>query len=347
KTLYFASNRADGEGGTDIWITHLAPNGEWTLPRNLGETINTPHAEETPFIHPDGKTLYFTSDGHVGLGQKDIFVTRKDADGNWSSPINLGYPINTWKDEMGLFVSASGETAYFSSDREGGFGKLDLYSFQLYEKVRPEKVTYVKGRIKDKVFGKPISARLQLIDLATSEVIVESASDKITGNFLVTLPVNHDYALNVSKDGFLFYSEHFSLSQNENENRPYTLNVDLQPIKFGEKVVLKNIFFETASYSLLPESKVELDKLVGFLDNNPSINIEIGGHTDNIGKPEDNQSLSENRAKTVREYLIAHGIDADRTEHHGYGESQPIDTNDTSTGRANNRRTEFKVLGGE
>ncbi len=347
KTLYFASNRPGGLGGSDLYITHLAPNGEWTVPRNLGEQINTGFAEETPFIHPDGRTLYFTSNGHVGMGQKDIYITRKDTDGNWSRPQNLGYPINTWKDEMGLFVAASGETAYFSSDRKEGHGRLDLYSFPLYEEVRPEPVTYVEGKIRDKVFGKPVGARVQLIDLATSEVVVESSSDRITGRYLVTLPVDHDYALNVSKDGFLFHSEHFSLTEEQTTHAPYRLDVELQPIKYGEKVVLKNIFFETASFALLPESKVELDKLVEFLANNPSVNIEIGGHTDNVGRPEDNQLLSGDRARTVAEYLVAHGIEAGRSNHRGYGETQPVDTNATPRGRASNRRTEFKVLESE
>jgi outer membrane protein OmpA-like peptidoglycan-associated protein len=163
----------------------------------------------------------------------------------------------------------------------------------------------------------------------------------------VTLPVAHEYALNVSKDGYLFYSEHFSLSANQDVSKPYKLDVPLQPIKFGETVVLKNIFFETASYDLLPESKVELDKLVAFMNNNTAIRIEIGGHTDNVGKPKDNQLLSENRSKSVREYLIANQISEDRTQFKGYGEEQPRDSNETPEGRANNRRTEFKVLSGE
>ncbi len=347
KTLYFVSNRAGGLGNTDIWVTHLAPNNEWTVPRNLGDVINTPFAEETPFIHPDGKTLYFTSDGHVGMGEKDIFVTRMNPDGSWSVPQNLGYPINTWNDEQGLFVAASGENAYFSSDRTGGFGKYDIYSFKLYEAARPTRVTYVKGKVKDKVTNKPLGAEFELIDLATSEVVIRSSSDKIDGRFLVTLPVDHEYALNVSKDGYLFYSEHFSLPKEQDLSKPYKMDVPLQPIKYGEKVVLKNIFFETASYDLLPESQVELNKLVAFMNNNPTIRIEIGGHTDNVGKPESNQLLSENRSKSVREYLINAGILAERIQFKGYGEEQPMDTNDTSEGRANNRRTEFKVLSGE
>lgn len=344
KTLYFVSNRGGGEGGMDIWVTHLAPNGKWTNPRNLGDVINTPFSEETPFIHPDGKTLYFTSDGHVGMGGKDIYVTRMDSVGNWSAPENLGYPINTWKDEQGLFVAASGDYAYFSSDREGGFGKLDIYGFKLYESARPNRVTYVEGRLTDKETGLPLAAKFELIDIETSEMVVNSQSDPVDGSFLVTLPVNHDYALNVSKEKYLFHSEHFSLPNMKDVTKPYRMDVELQPIKFGEKVVLRNIFFETASYELLSESKIELEKLLAFMNNNPTIRIEIGGHTDNVGKPEDNQLLSENRSKSVRTYLIDNGISADRIDYKGYGEKQPIDTNETPEGRANNRRTEFKVL---
>jgi len=347
KTLYFVSNRAGGSGGMDIWVTQLTPNNEWTVPRNLGDMINTPFSEETPFIHPDGRTLYFTSNGHVGMGEKDIYVTRLDDDGNWSVPQNLGYPINTWNDEQGLFVAASGEKAYFSSDRKGGLGKLDLYSFNLHEAVRPTRVTYVKGRVTDKITGQPLEAKFELVDLETSKIVVESNSDEIDGSFLVTLPINHEYALNVSKDNYLFYSEHFSLPKEQDMSKPYQMDVQLQPIKFGEKVVLKNIFFQTASYDLLPESRVELNKLVAFMNNNPKIRIEIGGHTDNIGKHEDNQLLSENRAKAVKDYLVVNEIAAARIEYKGYAEVQPIDTNDAPEGRAKNRRTEFKVLADE
>lgn len=343
KTLYFASNRAGGKGGSDIWVTQLAPNGTWTDPRNLGDSINTEGAEETPFIHPDGRTLYFTSDGHVGLGGKDIYVVRMKEDGSWGTPMNLGYPINTWQDEMGLFVDASGALAYFASDREGGLGNLDIYSFPLYEEARPIPVTYVKGIVKDMNSKQPLAARFELIDLSTSETVIESRSDRVTGDFLVCLPVDRDYALNVSKDGYLFYSENFSLKERTSMNRPFTKNVELQPIEFGKSVVLRNIFFETASFELKPESTAELEKLLTFMNENPKLAIEIGGHTDNIGQRSDNQTLSENRAKAVFEYLKAKGISESRMEFKGYADTVPIDTNDTAEGRANNRRTEFTV----
>ncbi len=343
KTLYFSSNRAGGKGGADIFVTHLAPNGEWTEPRNLGDSINTAGYEETPFIHADGRTLYFTSNGHVGMGGKDIYMSRLDEKGIWSTPKNLGYPINTWKDEMGLFVDASGKLAYFGSDRDGGFGKLDIYAFELYQDARPIPVTYVKGIVKDLPSKRPLGAKFELIDLSTSKTVIESQSDKITGDFLVCLPVDRDYALNVSKDGYLFYSANFSLQGRAPDSKPFMMNVELQPIEFGKKVVLKNIFFETASYDLKPESTAELEKLVSFLKENPTIHIEIGGHTDNMGNRADNQVLSENRAKAVNDYLLTKGIVPARTEYKGYADTVPIDTNDTVEGRANNRRTEFTV----
>jgi outer membrane protein OmpA-like peptidoglycan-associated protein len=343
KTLYFASNREGGKGGSDIYVTRLGANGQWTDPRNLGDSINTEGAEETPFIHPDGRTLYFTSDGHVGMGGKDIYVVRMKDDGTWGTPKNLGFPINTHKDEMGLFVDATGALAYFASDREGGQGKLDIYSFPLYDAVRPTPVTYVKGVVKDRDSKRPLGARFELIDLSTSQTVVESRSDRVSGEFLVCLPVGHDYGLNVSKDGYLFHSENFSLTAMAEQGKPYSMNVELQPIEFGKSVVLRNIFFETGSFDLKPESTAELEKLLAFMEQNPKIRIEIGGHTDNVGQRQDNQVLSENRANAVRLYLQGKGIDAARMTHKGYADMEPVDTNDTAEGRARNRRTEFKV----
>jgi outer membrane protein OmpA-like peptidoglycan-associated protein/tetratricopeptide (TPR) repeat protein len=342
-TLYFSSNRAGGKGGSDIWVTQLGTNGVWSEPRNLGDSINTDGAEETPFIHPDGRTLYFTSNGHVGLGGKDIYVVRMKSDGSWSTPKNLGYPINTWQDEMGLFVDASGALAYFASDREGGVGNLDIYSFPLYEAVRPVPVTYVKGLVKDINTKRPLGAKFELIDLSTSKTVIESRSDRVTGDFLVCLPVDRDYALNVSKDNYLFYSENFSLKERASVNKPFTMNVDLQPIEFGKTVVLRNIFFNTASFELKPESTAELEKLLAFMNSNPKIAIEIGGHTDNVGQRADNQLLSENRAKAVFTYLKDRGVMESRMQFKGYADLVPVDTNDTPEGRANNRRTEFTV----
>ncbi len=344
RTLYFSSNRPGGQGKSDIWYSKLTPEGRWTVPANLGDVVNTEGFEESPFIHPDNRTLYFASSGHAGYGEKDIFYSRKDAEGNWTEPKNLGYPINTWKEEIGLIVDAKGDKAYFSSGRDGGFGKLDILSFDLYEEARPIPVTYMKGIVKNSANARPIKAQFELIDLETNEVVARSISDAKDGGFMVCLPVNKDYALNVSKDGFLFYSEHFELTDTANSNKPFIKNVDLDPINYGKSVVLRNIFFETGSFQLLPSSSVELDRLVAFLTHNMSMRIEIGGHTDNVGNEADNQLLSDKRSNAVRQYLQDHGIHPSRLTHKGYGESKPVADNQTDEGRGLNRRTEFIVL---
>jgi len=341
KTLYFVSNRHDNY---DIWVSVVNENGEWSEPEKLGTNINTDDYEGSVFIHPDNQTLYFSSDGHVGMGGLDIYVSKKDSTGKWGKPVNLGYPINTYKDENSILISADGELAMFASDREGGFGGLDLYGFKLYEEVRPEKVTYIKGVVFDDETGKKLEARFELIDLATGDITVTSFSNKGTGEFLVCLPANHDYALNVSKEGYLFYSENFNLSGENPSTDPVLKDVPLKPLKAGEKVILKNIFFETDKYDLKESSEIELQKLIELLNKNPEIKIEIGGHTDNVGKTDYNLELSQNRAKAVYDYLVKNKIDSDMLTYKGYGESQPVDTNDTEEGRANNRRTEFKVV---
>lgn len=346
KTVYYASGKR-GSDNKDIYSSTLTDQGVWGNPVNLGDVINTPGVEESPFIHPDNQTLYFSSDGHLGMGNKDIFYSRKDSKGNWGKPVNLGYPINTWNNDDSFMVGASGKTAYFASDRKGGYGSLDLYSFELYEEARPTMVTYVNGRVIAGDTKKPLVATFELIDLETKKVVVESSSNSEKGEFVVSLPVNRNYALNVSKNGYLFYSENFSLKNIKDVSKPYELNVELQPVKKGEKVVLKNIFFASNSYNLLDESTAELQKLLTFMQKNETIQIEISGHTDNVGNDNANQTLSESRARSVYEYLATSGISTERMTYKGFGETQPVATNDTEEGRALNRRTEFTVTGNE
>lgn len=340
KTLYFASNR---DRGKDIWMSVKNDRGFWSQPVKLGPNINSEGQEESPFIHPDGKTMYFSSTGREGMGLGDIYVVRKDDKGEWGEAVNLGYPINTWDHENSLIVGASGKTAYISSDRQGGQGKLDLYSFDLYEEARPEVVTYMKGKVFNSADKNPLKAKFELLDLETGEVVYSSESDAKTGEFLVGLPVNREYALNVSKDGFLFYSENFALKA-QKDAAPLLKDVPLMAIKKDERVILKNIFFASGSAELLETSNVELQKLLTFLQKNSKLKIQINGHTDNVGSDDDNQKLSEDRAKSVYQYLIDKGIVADRLAYKGYGETDPVDTNDTEEGRANNRRTEFTII---
>ncbi|MBK9799966.1 MAG: OmpA family protein [Bacteroidetes bacterium] len=344
-TLYFVSNRPGGKGEKDIWASSLTKDGYWGTPVNLGDSINTAYSDMSPFIHPDNKTLYFASEGQPGMGRHDIFYARMKKDGNFGTPVNIGYPINTSGDEFSLIVNSKGNLAYFASaDRKEGFGNLDLYSFDLYEKARPTLVTYVKGKVFDSESKKLLDARLELIDLETSKVVADMYSNSITGEYLVCLPANKNYAFTASRNGYLFYSENFSLKENKNQGEPYLIDIAMKPIKAGEKVVLKNIFFETGKYNLKDESKSELNKLGDFLNLNPKVKIEVSGHTDNVGDDKMNQTLSLNRAKSVYDYLLNNGIAAERLTYKGYGETQPVESNDTDKGRAANRRTEFKVV---
>ncbi|MBW7844781.1 MAG: OmpA family protein [Bacteroidia bacterium] len=342
KTLYFSSARPGGIGGMDIWMSTYN-KGRWSAPQNLGTEINTPGNEESPFIAKDDATLYFTSDYHPGMGGVDIFYTRKQPDGRWGTPVNIGYPINTNKDERCLAIGANGIDAYIAAERNDGFGGLDLYEFQLHEAARPLKTGYVKGIVYDAKSLKKLRARIELIDLATGKTIIESVSNKVTGEFLFCLQGNKEYALNVSADGYLFYSQNFSL-KNQSAVEPLNLDVPLQPIIVGEKVVLNNVFFEVDKFDLKNESKIELDKLVAFMKTNATISIELSGHTDNTGIKQKNIELSQNRAKAVYTYLINNGIAASRLSYKGYGDTQPVADNKTESGRKLNRRTEFKVI---
>jgi outer membrane protein OmpA-like peptidoglycan-associated protein/tetratricopeptide (TPR) repeat protein len=341
--LYFASDRPGGKGQLDLWETERNEDGTWSQPVNMGEDINTSSNEMSPFIHFDNRTLYFASDGYLGLGGFDLFISRKDSTDTWSVPENLGYPINTNKDEIGLIVNSKGNEAYYSSDRDPIAGK-DIYMFELYQEVRPQEVSYMKGKVFDSETQKRLEARFELIDLETGKLVYEALSDEETGEFLVCLPSNRDYCLNVSKEGYLFFSGNFALKGVFKLDKPFLKDVPLSPIRIGETIVLNNIFYDTDSFSLMKESKVELDKLVKFLKDYPNISIEISGHTDNMGAAEYNQALSENRARSVAEYLQNSSIAKERILFRGYGFTKPVATNETEEGRALNRRTELKII---
>ena len=317
----------------DIYMAQLNDEGRWNAPVKLSDKINTSGREESVYIHPDDQTLYFSSDGHVGMGGLDLFMCKRQEDGEWGEPMNLGYPINTHGNENSLLVSPDGQIAYFASDRVGGFGGLDLYQFELYEAARPEKITYVKGKVYDSSTKKPLGAFFELIDLQSEKLTVASQSNSGDGQFLVTLPSNKNYALNVAKEGYMFYSENFSLKE-LNSLAPYELDVPLQPIEEGGITTLKNVFFDTDKYDLKPESKVELNKLVEFLKKNPTVQIELAGHTDDVGDDKSNLTLSNNRAKSVKEYLVDNGVEAMRLTYKGYGESKPKVSNDSAKTRS-------------
>jgi outer membrane protein OmpA-like peptidoglycan-associated protein/tetratricopeptide (TPR) repeat protein len=342
RDLYFASRRFGGYGGSDIYVSHLQANGKWGDPENLGPTINSSADEQCPFIHADNQTLYFTSSYWPGYGDDDIFYVRKGPNGVWSKPVNLGYPINTINREGTLFIAADGKTAYYASDRSDSKGGTDIYSFELREDVRPYKTLWVKGKVFDKKTTKGLPSTVELIDLSTKQLISKVQTDE-DGKYFVTLPVGKDYAFNVNRKGYLFYSDNFLLSNNLHDSS-YEKNIPLQPLEVNATVVLNNVFFDVKKFDLKPESQIELDKLVQLLKDNPSLRIQISGHTDNVGKPADNFTLSNNRAKAVVNYLIEKGITTQRLLAKGFGETQPVADNKTEEGRAKNRRTEMKVI---
>jgi outer membrane protein OmpA-like peptidoglycan-associated protein len=342
RTLYFVSNRKGGYGGYDIWKSVLTPKG-WGEPENLGPNINTAFNEQSPFIHADDSTLYFCSNGWPGMGNQDLFMSRLGKDGKWQKPENLGYPINSSGDETGLSLTANGSTAFFASNNLNGDGGFDIYTFELPAALRPHIVTYVKGIVNDAKTKEPLEAAVEIIDLENSKPVYQDYSSVQQGDFLATITAGKNYGLNISKSGYLFYSENFSLIGHEAKN-PFIITVLLEPIEVGNKVILKNIFFDTNKFELKPESRSELQKLVDFLTVNPTIHIEISGHTDNVGNDQINQTLSENRAKAVYDCLVVNKIDPARLVFKGYGKTQPIAPNTTEEGRGENRRTEFKII---
>lgn len=343
RDLYFASSRAGGFGGRDIWVTHRLPTGKWSRPENLGEAINTSGDESCPFMHADNQTLYFNSNGHPGYGMTDLFFSKKVNDSSWVMAENLGYPINTIDDQGSLIVAADGRTAYYASEGTDSRGGLDIYSFQLREDIRPLKTLWVKGKVFDKKTLTGLPSAVELSDVKTGNLISKVQTDE-DGNYLVTLPVGKDYAFNVNRKGYLFYSDNFSLIDNRIDSA-FIVNIPLQPIEKGATVVLKNIFFETGKFDLQNESKNELDKLVALLNDNPNLKIQIDGHTDNVGQEKDNLLLSNNRAKAVVGYLLSKSISPQRLTYKGFGASKPIADNSNEQGRALNRRTELSVTG--
>jgi outer membrane protein OmpA-like peptidoglycan-associated protein len=352
KTLIYSRGAGGANNAIALWQTTRLPGGKWATPEKLPPQINIGGKVHSPFLHPDNQTLYFSSDSLPGMGGSDIFFVRRQEDGQWGTPENIGYPINTKGEEGMMVVSLDGRTAYYASDRPGGAGGIDLYRFELPERARPRPVTYARIRVVDETTGYPLIAKVDFIDLKTSQSFT-ATNTKSDGTALVCLPAGKDYALHVSKDKYLFYSDHFNLTEAATFREPFLLNIDLQPIVQdsssgkitpGKKpIVLRNVFFETGSATLRPESASELDQVASLLTQMPTLNIQINGHTDKVGDTASNQTLSEQRAKSVLDYLVEKRIAPTRLKCKGFGESKPLDSNDTVEGRAKNRRTEFEI----
>ena len=373
KTLYFVSDRKEGTlGGRDIYFVNKNEKGKWETSYNIGATLNTEYNEEGVFIVPDGKTMYFSSEGHNSMGGYDIFKTELK-NGIWGAPVNLGYPINTPDDDVFFVASASGKHGYYASAKNEGFGEKDIYMITFLGPEKPlqlsnednllasveapisevyiapavelnvNAVTLLKGVITDAITTKPLEAEIVLIDNTANVEIATFKSNSKSGKYLVTLPSGKNYGIAVKADGYLFHSENFDIMLSSSYQE-VVKDVQLKNVQVGQKIVLRNIFFDFDKATLRPESTNELERLIKLLNDVPTLKIEISGHTDNKGAAQYNQTLSESRSKSVVEYLIAKGIAKDRLEYKGYGLTQPIAPNETDEGRQLNRRTEFKIL---
>ncbi|HDQ16460.1 MAG TPA: hypothetical protein ENN45_05320 [Bacteroidetes bacterium] len=373
--IYYVTDHSYGNrGGKDIFFSGAMDDFKksWGKGMGIDRNVNTVYDEGAIYMHPDGKTIYFSSKGHNSMGGYDIFKSERVGNG-WSKPVNMGYPINTPYDEQFFVMSANGRHAYLSSDRAGGKGNTDIYLITFLGpekpttidtedhllasfvnpikearlegpvKVETKNLTILKGRIIDDFTDKPVAAEIEIVDNVKNEVISRFTSNSSTGKFLISLPSGINYGIAVKAEDYLFHSENFNLP----EMADYQLvekDIRLKNVCIGCKIVLNNIFFDTGKSNLRPESTNELNRLVKLLNDIPKLRIEISGHTDNVGSAKSNQDLSERRAKSVVDYLISKGIAASRLEYKGYGDTDPISTNDTAAGRQLNRRTEFKVL---
>ncbi len=373
-TIYFSSNRPGGVGGLDIYMSHKTGDGKWGVAANLGPVINTTYDEDAPFIHADGQTLYFSSRGHAGMGGYDIYRTEQQEDGTWSTPENLGYPINTADQDIYFVLSADNKHGYYASAKEGGLGEKDIYlismpprkTVELASQIRTIQVktaaptikvvemkqretveiqtnaTVVRGKVIDAESKEPLIADVVLADNSTAEQLEEHKTDT-SGAFSTFMPSGKNYNFSVQKEGYLFHSENFDIPQT-NGFQQFDLIIELKKIDIGSKVVLRNIFFDFDKATLRKESTAELENLFEIMQEMPKLKIEISGHTDNKGSAEYNKTLSAKRAKAVVDYLVTKGISADRMRSAGYGKERPVATNDTDAGRQLNRRTEFEII---
>jgi len=341
KYLLFSSTRPGGYGGSDIWMSVKLKNNRWSPPVNLGDSINTAGNEMAPFLYADNQTLVFSSDGHPGMGQQDLFISRKNRAGIWSKAENLGYPINTKQSEINLIYSLDGKHIWISSNRESN--NYNIFEIPVYPNIKPEKVLFFRGKVVDAKTEKPLPAQVILTDVITGRKISSRYSTSDDGTFLMVMEPRQTYAFNIMAKGYLMLSDKFTPEKELPDSISITKTFRLMPINRGSSFTLNNIYFETDSPELNSRSFAELSKLVDFLKLNPALKLEIRGHTDNSGGTDYNLTLSRQRAKAVFTYLTAHGVSKNRLSFKGFGASQPVAGNNTNEGKAKNRRVELVV----
>lgn len=343
KTLYFASNRQGGLGELDIWKSTKNPDGSWNEPENLGPEINSAGSEKSPFIHSDGQTIYFSSTGKPGFGGFDIFFSKQDENGRWSEPKNIGYPINSEMDDLGFFVSTDGKTGYFASDKLQGSGGWDIYSFDLYEEARPERVFFFSGELKDENNEIVTNAKVEIKNIRTKEVTTIEV-DSTSGKYVAVMKFTDDHILTVKKQNAAFTSQYLS-TKDTSLNKPKKMDLEVKEIKIGSTYKINNIQFPVNSAEINDQTVIIIKEFAEYLNENPKLKVAIHGHTDNVGNDKDNLELSKNRAKKVYDLLVESKISIDRLSYAGFGSGKPISSNISDTGRAQNRRTEFVIVG--
>jgi len=372
--VYYVTDGGHG-GDQDIIFSGKKDEDEkfWGKGQSAGHEVNSAFHEGSVFMAPDGQSMYFSSQGHSSIGGYDIFVSYRDKHGLWGKPLNLGAPINTPYDELYFSIAANGKYAYFSSNRAGGKGGMDIYKATFWGTPKepivitedhliasitePVVNTYVpqtiklsernsltvfKGKIIDGILQTPIQAKIKIYDNSSGEVYTSVNSNSATGKFLLSLPSGLNYGISVEAEGYLFHSENFNIPEGSAYNM-VSKEIALKNIDIGSKIALRNVFFETGKSEVKIDSYPELDRLIQLMLDVPTLKIELSGHTDNVGNDEYNLNLSQRRADAVRAYLTSRGVDKSRVLAVGYGESKPVDSNDTKDGRANNRRTEFEI----
>ncbi len=343
RMLFFVSDRRGGEGNKDIYVSYKLDNDKWTKAENVGEQINSPYDEISPFIHVNGRTLFFSSNGRPGFGGFDIYRSERES-GAWTDPVNFGYPVNTHEDQFSLFITTNGEHAFYSHEDNEKSNSSKIIEITVPEELRLHyKSNYVKGVVRDAKTQQPLGARVELFNINKNELTSVVNSDSVTGDYLIVLTQGADYGLYVSHPGYVFKSLNFNYEVKENLI-PVALDVALDPVAAGASVVLNNIFFDLNKFDLQQKSMTDLDKVTRFLSENPRVRIEIGGHTDNAGTPAYNLQLSQKRVQSVAAYLVDHGVEATRLLQKGYGESKPLKPNDTEENRQVNRRIEFRII---
>ncbi len=346
RTLYFVSNRSGGKGKRDIYYTQLDDNEVWQTPINLGDTINTPEDDISPFIHVNGQSLYFASEGHLGFGGLDLYLSENSAN-SWSIPLNLGYPLNDNHDQASLFIAADGSKGYYSNEKSDllqGLIDSKIMEFDVPETARVRRRSnFLTGRVFDSETNEYLGATIELFDLENGKKVSVVSSDPIDGTYSVVLTEGGNYGVYASSHGYLYKNQNYNYIE-KSTFEPEILDIYLDPLKSGSVSVMNNIFFDYDSYELKEKSVTELEEVIGLLIDNPALRVEIGGHTDNVGSKDYNLTLSLNRARAVSEYLFSQLIESSRVTIKGYGAEKPIVPNDSEENRSKNRRIEFKIL---